>query len=178
MAAVSTVVAAAALTATAVSAYQQYQSAQDAADAQEEYQAISGAQQQIERRRQTRQQMRQERIRRAQILQASENTGVSGSSSQFGSTAALGTLTGSNIAAGRGQARAAAGMSAARQRGQDAATEGQMWGGIGQLSGSIFSAAGGFGAFQSPGSAPSSPVNGGFRKEVFTIDQGSSIFRG
>lgn len=165
--ATSTIIASAALAATAVSGYQQYQAASDAADAREEAQDISGAQQQIQQRRGTRQAIREERIRRARIMQASENTGVGGSSGQFGSTAALSTLTGSNVAAQRGQSRAAAGITAANQRGADAQQAGQMWGQIGQVSGAAFGAAGGFQSLWPSGGA-GTPIQGGFQNEIWT----------
>lgn len=172
MAATSTIIAAAALTATAVSGYQQYQAASDAADAREEAGEISGAQQQIQQRRSTRQAIREERIRRARIMQASQNTGVGGSSSQFGSTAALSTLTGSNVANQRGGALAAQGITAANQRVSDAQSSGAMWGAIGQVSGSVFSAAGGFGqkgvGSMWPNSGQSKPIQGGFTNEIWT----------
>lgn len=49
--------------------------------------------------RERRQQIREERVRRAKIMQASENTGVSGSSGELGSIAGLGTQLGSNLGA-------------------------------------------------------------------------------
>ncbi len=173
MAATSTIIAAAALTATAVSGYQQYQAASDASDAREEQQAISGAQQQIEQRRGTRQAVREERIRRARIMQASENTGVAGSSSQFGSVAALNTATGTNIANQRGAQSAARGVTAANQRISDAQSSGQMWGAVGQASGSVFGAAGGFGqqgvgSLWPRGNGSGSPIQGGFQNEIWT----------
>ncbi len=167
--ATSTVIASAALAATAVSGYQQYQAAGDAADARREGQEISGAQQQIQQRRSNRQAIREERIRRARIMQASENTGVAGSSSEMGSTAALGTLTASNIAAGRGNARAAEGLTGASQSAMDAQRQGQLWGTIGNASGAAFNASGGFnnfGLFNSAGGGQ--PIQGGFQSEVFT----------
>lgn len=167
--ATSTIIAGAALAATAVSGYQQYQAASDAADAREEGQAISGAQQQIQQRRSTRQSIRENRIRRARIMQSAENTGVSGSSSQFGSTAALGTLAGANVAASRGAARASQGISSANQAQANAATKGQMWGAIGQIGSTAFQGSGGFdslGLFDDDGGG--TPIQGGFMNATFT----------
>lgn len=47
--------------------------------------------------REKRQQIREERVRRAKVMQASENTGVAGSSGELGSVAGLGTQLGSNL---------------------------------------------------------------------------------
>jgi len=142
------IVAAAALAVTAVSAYRQYQSAQDAADAREEAQDISTAQGTNRQNQQRRQQIREERIRRARILQASQNTGVSGSSSQLGALGSLGTQTAGNLAFMSSDTRAARGVGQANQQALDANTRGSLWQGVGQLSGSVFRASGGFGAFQ------------------------------
>tara|TARA_Y100001973_G_scaffold106665_1_gene186296 strand:+ start:17081 stop:17608 length:528 start_codon:yes stop_codon:yes gene_type:complete len=170
---VGTIIAAASLATTAAAGYMQYQAASDAADAREEAGKISGAQQQIQQRRGTRQAIREERIRRARIMQAAESTGVGGSSGQFGSTAALSTLTGTNVANQRGQAAAARGIGAANQRAADAQSTGQMWGAIGQVSGSVFSAAGGFGeqgvgSLWPKGNGSGSPIQGGFQNEIWT----------
>lgn len=168
--ATSTVIAAAALATTAVATYQQAKARGDAADAREEAQEISGAQQQVSQRRATRQQVREERIRRARIMQASENTGVAASSSQFGATAALGTLAASNRAAGQGATRASQGISRANQSALDFQNQASIWGGVGQLGSQAFGASGGFGTIFSgtSGGGTGSPIEGGFSTQVFT----------
>lgn len=165
--ATSTVIAATALAATAVSGYQQYRAAGEAADAQREGQAISQAAQQTRDQQQRRQQIREQRVRRARILQAAENTGVSGGSGAIGSTGALSTLTGRNISNLSSTARASQGIGGAQQRGLDAQQNAQLWGTIGQTSGTIFSAAGGFGDMFN--SSSGSPIEGGWQSEVFKI---------
>lgn len=103
-------------------------------------------------------------------MQASQNTGVAGSSSQFGSVGALGTLTGANVANMQSSAAAARGIGVQNQRIASAQSEGQLWGTIGGISGSVFGAAGGFGSL---GFGSNSPTNGGtptnFQSEVFTF---------
>lgn len=175
--ATSTAIAAATLAATAGAAYTQYQASGRAADAQEDAQKIGAAKGEVDQRSRRRQQLRQERIRRAAILQASENTGVSGSSGAIGSTGALQTNTGTNLSNLAAGASASRGLEDASRRRAAAISTGQTAGAIGSISGSIFQQAGGFGALQSV-TAPSSPVDGGFRNQIFTIDHGSPIFGG
>jgi hypothetical protein len=126
---------------------------------QGEQRAQNAAQAAAERRTQ----IREERVRRARIMQSSENTGVSGSSGEFGALGALGVNLATNVGTNAG--RVAAGgriseyaqnasgfMSAAQDKGvqannfmQDAAMGDQLF----SLGGSIFSSAGGFGALKS-----------------------------
>ena len=58
-----------------------------------------------------RQQVREERVRRAQILQRSQNLGVAGGSGALGSVGALGTLTGSAMGQQLFQGQAASSIS-------------------------------------------------------------------
>lgn len=176
---VEAIIGAVALAVSAASAYQQNRAASRAADAQEEAQDIQSASATVRDRQSRRQQIREERIRRARILQASENTGVSGSSGQIGSIGALQTNVGSNLSNISAQAGARRGISSANQRSIDAQQSAQLWGSIGQLSSSAFGAVGGFGAFSGSGSAATSttaPPSGGFQSEIFTV-QGSDVFR-
>lgn len=151
-------VAVAALAVTAVSAYQQHQqarkasrSARRAAEEQREQQRVGTAAEEIRARQQRRQALREQRIRRARILQASEGAGVVDSSGQFGSTGSLGTLTGTtlgNIGTQRAGSRAID-ASQERQFGHyqsqlSAQQRASLWQSVGQVSGSIFQAAGGF----------------------------------
>lgn len=151
-------VAVVALAATAVSTYQQHKAGRDASRAQQraadeaqEQNKIGTAAESIRRQQQQRQSLREQRIRRARILQGAEGAGVAGGSGQAGSTSALGTLTGAQIGALGTQERGSQGIAASqgRQSGfQSQALSAQqssnLWGGVGQLSGSIFQAAGGF----------------------------------
>lgn len=141
MAAVSSIIAAAALAATAAASYEQRQQAKKAAKERKEERAIAGAEQSAQQMESRRQQLREERIRRAQILQASENTGVAASSGQLGAVSALGTSTGANVASLSRQANTASGISAASQRAANADLRGAEAAGVGQIAGSIFSTA-------------------------------------
>jgi hypothetical protein len=99
-------------------------------------------------------------------MQSAENTGVGGGSGALGSTGALGTLTGSNVANLSATSKISAGIGATQQSAADAQQTGAMWGAIGQTSGSIFSAAGGFEDAFDTGTG--TPVKGGWQSEVFT----------
>lgn len=100
----SVALAVAAVGVSAYSAKEQRDASKDAARNSErlakESNEITKAGNTIEQRREVRQAMRENRIRRAQILQASENAGVGDSSSVSGSTSSVDTVTGSNIAEG------------------------------------------------------------------------------
>lgn len=141
-----------------VSAYEGHKDRAEAADnyaaqaaeqrkAQGEQKALTFQQQSIERRAQ----IREERVKRAKIMQASENGGTASSSGEFGSIDSLATQLDSNLGINAG--RAAAGNriggymqnaadfgTAAQQASLSAQTADSMF----QLSSSIFSAAGGF----------------------------------
>lgn len=141
-------VAIASLIMTAVATVKQQEAASDARKEQkkqrQEQQAVNAEQ----AAREKRQQIREERIRRAQILQASENTGVAGSSGEMGATGNLSTQLSANLGFTSGQQRHASNMSIFQQKEADALGRGQMWAGVGNISSSIFSASGGFGAFK------------------------------
>ena len=96
--------AVAAVGVSAYSAKEQKDATKDAARRSErlakESNDITNAGNTIEQRREVRQAMRENRIRRAQILQASENAGVGDSSAVANSVASVDTVTGSNIAEG------------------------------------------------------------------------------
>lgn len=134
----------AALAVSTVSAVAQVQNQQQAAregkKAQREQEAMNAARSAQERR----QQIREERIRRARILQSSENTGVTESSGQIGAEGGLATQLSGNVGFNRGQIRSAGMISDFQQNAQDAMDQASLWGQVGQLSGSIFGAAGGF----------------------------------
>lgn len=161
----------AALAVSTVSAVKQVQGQQEAAregkKGQREQEAMNAARAAQERR----QQIREERIRRARILQSSENTGVSESSGQIGAEGSLATQLSGNVGFNRGQIRSAGMISDFQQNAQDAIDQANLWGQVGQLSGSIFGAAGGFNtvfgsAQQTPQAGSTAPANisrgGGF----------------
>lgn len=128
--------------------------ARRAADEQrkiQQEQVASNAQAAAQERRQ---QIREERVRRAKIIQASMNTGVSGGSGEAGAVSGLATNLSSNLGANlgaieRGQrtsifAQNAADFSFSAQQNSQRAGAWAQYAGMGM---SIFSAAGGFGSF-------------------------------
>lgn len=111
--AVLTAIAVAAVAISAYSAYEGHEARAEASDnykAQANEQRHAGAeqralnfQQQAEERRS---QIREERVRRAKILQASEDTGVAGSSGEFGAIGSLSTTLSNNLGINAGRAEA------------------------------------------------------------------------
>lgn len=91
-------VAVAALFISAASAVHSAQQAKKVSRARREQNKVSNATERIKLEASRRQQLREERVRRAQILQASENTGVAGSSGAHGSISNLSTRIGGNLA--------------------------------------------------------------------------------
>lgn len=158
MAAFSTIAAVAGLTLAAGSALASYtqgraaQRSQDraeeqAAKAQAEQSAANASQAAAERR----QQIRQERVRRGALLNASANTGTSGSSGEAGGLGSLSTQLGSNLGAAQGgymrgqrigmfNQQSADSMGTARRRQGQSSLYGQVAG----VGANIFSAAGGW----------------------------------
>lgn len=108
-----------------------------------------------------RQQVREERIKRARILQASENSGSTDSSGMFGAASGLasqlGAAIGTNLGTEAGTNRlnqfmqTAADFGTAASRNLNSAQAAQNLFG---LSTTVFNAAGGFGAFKSTTPAP------------------------
>ncbi len=103
---------------------------------------IQSAQQKVQAQDSTRQAIREARIRRAMIMQQSENTGVEGSSGQMGATGVVATNLGMNRASAQGQTLAIQGINQRNQRAADYDYQAARWGAFGN----IFSNAGG--AFQ------------------------------
>jgi hypothetical protein len=88
-----------------------------------------------------RQQIREERIKRARVLQASENTGVQSSSGELGAVAGLSTNLSSNIGTNLGSLQTAQQISLFEQQAADHMTRANISSQIGQLGaqgGSIF----------------------------------------
>lgn len=111
MAAVSSIIAVAAVVVSAAVSYKSQQAQKEAAKKaqrkEEEAKKVSQAEQVVQQREKTREQIREERVRRAQILQSSENTGTGGSSGSAGSTGALNTALGANLSSMTRQGKAA-----------------------------------------------------------------------
>lgn len=158
MAAITTVIAVASLAVGVIGGIQQHRAqgqaadaARDAAAAQKrmarEQEAVNAQRAAQERR----QQIREERVRRAQILQSSENLGTGGSSGEFGALSSLTSTLSSNIGANTSSLASASRISALSQQSADAQSRGlqaqntaQMWGQVSGFGKSIFSQAGGF----------------------------------
>lgn len=165
-----------ALAVSAGSAVMSYESQQDAADAAEQQATAQKeslrAQQKmadVEAQRQRIQQVRESRIRRAQILASSGNTGLGvGTSGVSGSVSSVGSQAASNIGMINQTQTFAAEASAANQRAADAASRGAraqataaQWQSIGGFSQSIFKDLGGwnkvFGTTKIPAVSESAP---------------------
>ena len=125
---------------------------------QAEGKANNAAQAAAERRSQ----IREERVRRARIMQSSENTGVDSSSGEAGALGSLATGLGSNIGSNLGRIASANRVSEYNQNiatfqgdAQNSLFKAQKYDSMASLGSSIFSAAGGFGtlktALNSPG---------------------------
>jgi Flp pilus assembly protein TadB len=104
-----------------------------------------------------RSQVREERVRRARIIQASENGGTDGSSGEYGAVSSLSTGLSANIGMNLGRAQAGNLIGGYLQNAADfntaaqtAATNAQNADALAGLGMSIFSSAGGFGSFGSP----------------------------
>lgn len=128
---------------------------------QGEQRAQNAAQAAAERRAQ----IREERVRRGRIMQSAENTGASASSGEFGSIGALGTNLATGLGSNLGKIGASERISEYAQNAADftgqantALSKAQGSDQLFSLSGSIFSAAGGFGsasqAFTTGGADP------------------------
>lgn len=112
-----------------------------AANAQKEVNAIQGAQQQTAGAESRRQRIREERIRRAQILAASENSGTTGSSGQVGAVGALSTNLAGLVGSSLGESRA---NTAVNKYGQQAADFTAQANAIGAWTNTIQQGLGGF----------------------------------
>ncbi|AXH71980.1 MAG: hypothetical protein [Podoviridae sp. ctbj_2] len=168
MAAVTTIVAVAGLALAAGGAAMSY-SQQRRANAQqaraEEQQKQAQAEESANRASQAaaerRTQVREQRIKRAQILQAAENTGTSGSSGEGGALGSLSTQLSANLGTNeagfqRGQRISMFNQRAANYLGDAQVSQGrgQMYSQIGQLGSAMFSAAGGMKSIMKPQAIP------------------------
>lgn len=124
---------------------------EDAADDQRRGNAVQSAQQAQQAAQERRQQIREERIKRASILNSSENSGTSGSSGEMGATGGMSTQLGSNLGINgssllAGQAITGFSQSAANnmQAAQTAQGRASMWGQVAGIGGSMFGNAGGW----------------------------------
>lgn len=150
----------AAVVVTAASAYQQSRAAKAAASERKEAGRVAQAEQAAQQNANRRQQVREERVRRAAVLQSSQNTGVSQSSGELGATSALGSLIGGNLAGMRRQENSSAAIGNLNQSAANFDLKGAQWQGIGQISSSVFGyAAGQIGGSESPNINPPTGQN-------------------
>lgn len=113
----------------------------DAANAQRESNAVQAAQTEVQGIESRRQRIREQRVRRAQIIAASENQGVSASSGAVGAVGALSTNLAGLIGNSLGESRANAGINRSNQRAADATASANM---IGAWTNTIQQGIGGF----------------------------------
>lgn len=162
MAALTTIVAVAALAVAGASAVAANQGRKDAAGAQGRAEREGRAQKQAEAANERRRQIREERVRRARIVQASENTGTGQSSGEVGVLGGMATQLGSNLGFNAGTIMRANNISTFGQQAFDANQSTAKAQATGAIASSIFSAAGGFGAFKTPAGTTTQPANTGF----------------
>ncbi len=158
MAAVSTIIAGAALATASVTTVKSIQAqksakkeARAAAEVQKQAQLEQKAGQAQQAAAERRMQVREERMRRARIAQSSASTGVAGSSGALGAAGGLSSQFASNLGFNLGAQASASRLSDFGQQAADHLTAAQskmntanQFGQIAGLSTSIFGAAGGF----------------------------------
>ena len=139
----------------AIMSYQQQQKAQSASQRaardQRRAQGVATAQNAQQAAQERRQQIREERIKRASILQQSENTGTATSSGEVGSLGGMQTHLGANLGFNQGAFMAGQQISGFNQSSanhmqtaQSAQGRAGMWGQVSSIGGSIFGQAGGW----------------------------------
>jgi len=115
-----------------------------AAGAQEKIQGEQKAQNAAQAASERRSQVREERVRRARVMQSSENTGVGESSGEFGALGTLGTNLAVNMGSNAGKLAASERTSGYAQDAANFMGQAQRSDKLFNLSASIFSNSGGF----------------------------------
>ncbi len=133
----ATAIAIASAAVTAGAAVVNYQQSQRAARASRRANRIAGANEQTRNRLARRQAAKKTRLQQAQILQQSENTGVSGSSGQIGAVGSLQNTFAQATAFQSGNTLAAQGISTQNQIGADARSKAQAASDIGSIATSV-----------------------------------------
>lgn len=152
---VEVAIAVVSLATVAAGAYEQSRQAKSAAKDRKEAGRVSQAEQAAQLNQSRRQQVREERVRRAQVLQSAQNTGVSQSSGELGATSALGSLIGGNLAGISRQQNSSSAIGSLSQSAANADVKGAQWSAIGSIGGSVFGlAAGGLTTPSSPNINP------------------------
>lgn len=135
---VATILAIASLVVAAGSAYVAHKDSVAAARAQRQASQTAQAQNVVAQQAQIRDQVRQDRIRRAQIMQASANTGTLGSSGELGGIASLDSQTGANISGINTTANTQSAISGFQNQAQSELQKAETWSSVGQLASSSF----------------------------------------
>lgn len=135
---VEVAIAVVSLATVAAGAYEQSRQAKSAAKDRKEAGRVAQAEQAAQMNQSRRAQVREERVRRAQVLQSAQNTGVSQSSGELGATSALGSLIGGNLAGMNRQQNTASAIGNLGQSAADAEIKGATWGAVSGVAGSIF----------------------------------------
>ena len=130
-------VAIVALAISAVSTYQSVKASKQAAREQKNANKIQTAAQKNADAAARRQKIREERVRRAQILQQAENTGVSGSSGAIGAVGVLSNNLGQINANVNASADAAGAISDSNQRAADYSSKANTWNAVAGLSANV-----------------------------------------
>lgn len=125
-------------------AIKQREAQKDAEKAQKAAQRQQAAMQAAQAARERRQQIREERIRRGQIMQASQTSGVAGSSGQLGAISSLSSQLGTNLGFNAGMLQGANRISALGQSAANYMGQAQTWGQVSQFGMMGFQASGGF----------------------------------
>lgn len=159
--ATSTYIALAAVAVAGATSYEAGQQAKTAAKREKEARKVSAAEQAAQQTAQTRAQIREERVRRAQILQSSETTGVTGSSGALGSIGALQTSVGTNLASASRQAASAQAITGLTQQAVDFNARSREIQAMGSIASSAIMAGGNMFASQAPATPPQQNVQAG-----------------
>lgn len=135
----ATWVAIGSLAVSAAAAYVGYQQNQKAGRRQKEANAVSQASQQAQVAAQRKQQVRQERMRKAEILSSSINSGAGMSSGQLVSTSDIGSLVEGNLANISGNQNAADNYFSFNQQAANASSSAKTFNSISGLAGGVAS---------------------------------------
>lgn len=122
---IEVIIAAASLATGVASLDQSRQASKRQERAQRRVQSEQRAGNAAEQARERRQQVREERIKRARVLQAAQNTGVAGSTGEFGAVAGLSTQLESNLGMNLGRAQRGDAISLFSQQAAEAGTSAQ-----------------------------------------------------
>lgn len=155
--AVGAIIAAVAAVAGAIITYTgQRKAAKKIAAAEKETRAVQSAASKIENARNRRRAIRERRIVAARIKQSAENSGVGGSSGEFGATSVAGVNLGDVLGIDSSRSLTAEGISEQQQRISDARRRGNAAAALGSLVATVGAAVGSAMGAPSGGSLPSS----------------------